>query len=609
MTWARRARTIEPLAVFAVALVASGAMWGRLWVTSPSTRGICGCGDPSLFQWFLGWPEHALATGHSLVFSRDLFYPHGINLLANTSVLFLGVLLSPVTVLGGPVLTQNVALLLAVPVAACSMDLLLRRVTRSIPVRVVLSFAYGCSPYVVASLAVSHLMTAWVGVLPLIALAAADAVADDARRARRGKVLLTVALVVQFFVSTELLLLTALVAVLAAAVGCVSWLAAGEGTERLVVGARRLAVPLLAAVVLLAGPAAYALWGPRALTGNIWGPQFNPVTGGTSLLDLVRAHVTTAKLSIVTGYDHPVVQLQLLGWGLLGVAAGFTICRWRDHLVRVTAVVTLVCIVLSLSPRTWSLAPWRWLGQLPVLQNVLQFRIVIFALGGSLLIVARGLDGLVRSSRGGAVTGAALLAVAMVPLAIPVFDSLPLRTMSITTPPWWRASPSRAVVLAYPFPSLAIQSPLSWQARDRYGVRLLGGGGPQAQIFRAGADESATSVLDQLSNPLQPMPALTAAVAASVRAMVGRDGVSEVVVPIHLVGPPLATGRPSRVAAVFFTEVLGVAPSIHEDAWVFDVAVALPKSRLLSAASAQACAHRAEADAGSVAACVLGAAP
>ena len=50
--------------------------------------------------------------------------PHGINLLANTSVLALGVPLAPVTWLGGPVLTQNVALLLAVPVAVVAMDLL-----------------------------------------------------------------------------------------------------------------------------------------------------------------------------------------------------------------------------------------------------------------------------------------------------------------------------------------------------------------------------------------------------------------------------------------------------------------------------------------------------
>lgn len=606
MNAVRRGRALEPLAVFGAGLVASGAMWGRLWVTSPTTRGICGCGDPSLFQWFLAWPAHALATGHSLVFSRDLFYPHGINLLANTSALFLGVVLAPLTLLSGPVLTQNVALLLAVPVAAWSMDLLLRRVTASMPLRVVLALLYGCSPYVVASLAVSHLMTAWVGVLPLLALLGLDAVSDEPARSRRGKVLLTAAIVVQFFLSTELLLLAVLVAVLATIAGAASWLAAGNPFARLLVVARRLSAPLVASVVLLAAPAAYALAGPRSLKGNIWGAQFNPVTGGTSLLDLLRPNVTAAKLSVVTGYDHPVVQLQYLGWGLLGVAAVVAVWRWRDHLVRVCAIVTVLCLVLSLSPRTWSVAPWRWLGELPVLQNVLQFRIAIFALGASLLIVARGLGALVAHSRAGALAGAAALAVVVVPIAIPLADSLPLRTMAVATPRWWRAAPSSAVVLAYPFPSLAVQSPLGWQAAERFGVRLLGGSGPQAQIWRAGADEAATALLDDLTNPLVPQPLLTESGADEVRAMVRRDQVTEVVVPVALTGPALATGRPSRVAAVFFAQVLGVAPALREGAWVFAVRSGLGRVHLLAASAASACVARVRADPAALASCVLG---
>ena len=59
------------------------------------------------------------------------------------------------------------------------MDLFLRRVTTSLLARVVLSLLYGFSPYVLSSLAVSHLMTAWIGVLPLIALGTVDALDDD----------------------------------------------------------------------------------------------------------------------------------------------------------------------------------------------------------------------------------------------------------------------------------------------------------------------------------------------------------------------------------------------------------------------------------------------
>ena len=258
----------EPVGLFVIALIGSAALWGRLWVTSPTTRGVCGCGDPSLFQWFLAWPAHAITTGHSLFFSRDLFHPAGINLLANTSVLGLGVPLAPVTWLGGPVLTENVALLLAVPVAVVGMYLFLRRVSTSRLARVVFALFYGFSPYVVSSLTETHLMTAWIGFLPLIALGFADATAAEPRRARRGKVLLVAALVMQFFVSTELLLLVAIVAAIVLGLLAIGWAIAREVPSRALGMARQLATPLLTAGVLLVVPAAYALYGPRSLTGS-----------------------------------------------------------------------------------------------------------------------------------------------------------------------------------------------------------------------------------------------------------------------------------------------------------------------------------------------------
>jgi hypothetical protein len=584
-------------------------MWGRLWVTSPSTRGVCGCGDPSLFQWFLAWPAHALATAHSLVYSRDLFHPAGVNLLANTSVLGLGVPLSPVTWLGGPVLTENVALLLAVPVAVLTMDLFLRRVTTSIGARAVLSLLFGFSPYVIASLVLSHLMTAWIGILPLIALGVTDAVSDERGRRRRGAVVLVVALVLQFFLSTELLLLGVLVAGIIAVVVVVTWLIERRPRGGLVVWLRRLAVPLGVAVVLLVVPAAYALFGPRSLKGNIWGSGFNPDTGGTSVADLVRPHVVRAVLISLSGYPHAVIQMQFLGWGVLGVAAVVAIWQWRDAVARTAAITTLACLVLSLSPFYVSWAPWQWIGRLPVLQNVLQFRIVVFALMGAIVVIARGVAALDRLGRVGITAGVLALAVAAVPVAIPVIQSLPLRTVHVATPQWWRDHAGSGVVLSYPYPSTTIQSPLTWQAKDAFRVSMLGGSGPQGTLSRAGADATATAILEALSVKVTGRPTATASTAPSVRAMVARDAVTEVVVPVVLHGKPLVTGAPSVGAAAFFTQVLGIAPSVEHGAWVFHVTGALPQPVFVSDAVATACAASAARAPASLGRCLLGRGP
>jgi hypothetical protein len=561
-----------------------------LWVTSPTTSGICGCGDPSLFQWFLAWPAHAIATGHSLVFSGDLFHPAGINLLANTSVLALGVPLAPLTWLFGPVLTENVALLLAVPVAVVGMDLLLRRVSSSRLARVVLSLFYGFSPFVLSSMTESHLMTAWIGVLPLIALGVVDAVGTDARRARRGKVLLGVALVVQFFLSTELFLLCVLVAVLLLAILGANRLVGRAAPLGAAAAARHLAAPLGTAAVVLAAPAYYALHGPRSLGGSVWGSGVDRATWGTSLADLVVPHRVSGGIIEASGYlGAPFVKAQLLGWGLLGVAAVAAIWQWRDLVARIAALTALCCCLLALAPAEVAWAPWRPFASLPVLRNVVELRFLVFAMLAALVVIARALARLERLGLRGVAVGAAALAVLIVPVAVPEALGLPLHTEPVVVPQWWLAAKGPAVVLSYPFASQLLQSPLSWQAHGAFSVSLVGGSGPQGTLVRAASDEPADSLLVDLSLRVKGRVTATSANAAVLRAMLSRDGVTEVVVPIDLRGSALVTGSPSIGAAAFFMETIGVDPVLDRGAWVFDVTGPLPAPRIASRARLATC--------------------
>lgn len=599
----------EPAGLFGVALIGSGALWGKLWLTSPTTRGVCGCGDPSLFQWFLAWPAHALATGHSLVFSRDLFHPAGINLLANTSVLGLGVPFAPVTWLGGPVLTENVALLLAVPVAVLGMDLFLRRVTTSLLARVVLSLFYGFSPFVLASLTETHLMTAWIGFLPLIGLGVADSVAEDRRRARRGKVLLVVALVMQFFISTELLLLVAIVAAVVLGILAIRWGIARSIPTRTVAGIRGLATPLLAAFALLIVPASYALAGPRSLSGSVWGAKFNRASWGTSLIDMVVPRRVGGKLILLSGYDgRPVIGAQALGWGLLGVAVCAAVWQRHDVVSLVAALTGLCCGALAVSPTYVAWAPWRWLGRLPVLENVVQVRMIVFALLALVVVVARLVERLERMGRPGMLAAAACLAIVVVPVAIPEAMSLPLRTVHVVIPTWWQRTKSQGVVLSYPFPGLVFQSPLTWQAHDGFDVALVGGSGPQGTPVRSGADAGADALLQNLTFRVAGRPVASAANASVLRAMIARDAVTEVVVPVTLLGPPLVTGAPSIGAAAFFMETLGQQPIVTHGAWVFSVRTSLGPPRIVASPLLDACTTPGTAPApGALWSCLMGA--
>ena len=88
---------------------------GNVWSSHPTSTTTCGCGDTSLMTWFLAWPTPPSPTDSRLSTRRICSIRGGVNLLANTAEVGLGVPLAPVTWLFGPVASLNVALTSAPP--------------------------------------------------------------------------------------------------------------------------------------------------------------------------------------------------------------------------------------------------------------------------------------------------------------------------------------------------------------------------------------------------------------------------------------------------------------------------------------------------------------
>lgn len=106
---------------------------GSTW-TSPTNRTLgAGVGDPGLSIWFLRWTPFAVARRISPFVSDYLNHPDGINLMWNTWLPLPGLLLSPLTLVFGPVLTLNVLLTLAYGLSAWSAYLAIHRYVPSTP--------------------------------------------------------------------------------------------------------------------------------------------------------------------------------------------------------------------------------------------------------------------------------------------------------------------------------------------------------------------------------------------------------------------------------------------------------------------------------------------
>src|SRR5262249_29521622 len=146
------------LAVFVglAALLTAGA-----WA-SPSTRWAGTCCDPEQSMWFLAWLPRALAEGTNPLLTDRIDAPGGVNLMWNTAVPVIALAVAPGTLVGGPILAYNVALVGAVALSGLACFVACRRLAGGFAGPLVGGAVYALSPYI-ASHAALHLplVAAW----------------------------------------------------------------------------------------------------------------------------------------------------------------------------------------------------------------------------------------------------------------------------------------------------------------------------------------------------------------------------------------------------------------------------------------------------------------
>ena len=565
-------------------------VWWGVWSAHPTSTTTCGCGDSALFLWFFAWPAHALTHGLDPFYSTAMSHPGGVNLLANTSELALGVVLAPVTWAFGPVASMNVALTLAPALSALAMYVAVRRWVAWPPAAFAAGLLYGFSPLVLVSLSDAHLMLGWAVVPPLVV-----ACVDELLSGRRGPagvgLVLGLLLVVQFFVGTEVLVLLGI----AGALGGLLLLGHGiaHRADLAAVG-RRVGVGLGTAVatagILLAWPAWFALAGPAHTSGRVW-PTLELGAEGTTLRAFVWPTPVSAGFTAFThrvgGYQGPTLSGQYVGIGTVVVAVVGLVVWRRDRRLWFFGAMTAVSVVLSLGVSRTVWLPWQLATGRPILQNIIPGRFVVVtylslaAVVG--IVVDRTRTAVGRRIGSGPGTGTAVrwapslagLAVALVAL-VPVVDYLaptvPMVTQPVRAPAWFTAVaprlPAHRVLLVFPVPYQVIESAMAWQAVAGFPYAMVGGGGPGGVIQRAGAERAGADAIARASFSFTGQVLRPGDVIATRHAL-SAWGVTGVVLP-DAPGLPAydrVTSVPYTVA--FVTAVLGRAPARRAGSWVW----------------------------------------
>ncbi len=479
----------------------AGALYAAVWIVFIGRRAVvdpahsCACDgkvDSTIFMWSLAWWPHALLHGLNPFVARVIWVPHGLDIPATTSVPTLAIVLSPLTELFGPFVSYNAAAFLCPVLGGLFAFRLCRYVSRAWLPSLLGGYVFAFSSYELGQLA-GHLHMVAVFLLPatlhLVLLWFDRRVSD-----RRFVVLMTIIIVLQVGLSTEVLLTMAMFGAVA---GMMAWiLSVADERARISALARRIVFAGIAAGALVSPFLYYAIRGLHS-NGSIDWVQGNRTMSADPLNYVLPTPVSwfghgwvsslAAKFIYVNGGPHYSEAGAYIGLPLLAILIAYAVSTHRRVSTRVlfgTMAVAVVCSFgarLHLAPfvsRTSPLGPrlpmpWVLFSRLPVFNHLLPVRFALYAFLVAALVATLWLA---RPDGG---PGRWLLAAAAILFLLPNPNQPSWSRHAPATPPLFTSDRYRRylkpgeIVLALPYGYRG--SSMLWQARTGMYFSMAGG--------------------------------------------------------------------------------------------------------------------------------------
>jgi len=470
---------VAALIVFAVLAV---LLFGSAWA-HPGDAWIGDERDPHLFIWYLGWTPRQLAALHNPFFTTDLNYPGGVNLMWNTAIFVPATLLWPVTATFGPIVSYNVMATAAVALSALLGYLAARRLIENHLMAAAAGLLYGFSPYMIAqSMRHPHVTIAlWP---PLALLLLHEILVRQQRSPVVMGCLLGLAAAVQLLTSEEILASTALVAAIGIPLLCL--LHRHEAAVRAPRAVMALGTATVCFAILAGFPLLFQFIGPQRVSG-LMQPQNTYVSDALAFIVPPAAMrlSTSGSIAVAGGFSGNASENDAyVGIPLIVLFTAAAALRWHVPFARWAALLTALTALLSLGPWlhvgghvTAIPLPWAAIGNLPLLQNMLPGRLMLFAFLGIGIVVGEMAGGAIRAGPKKGAVAAAALAVALVPLT----PRLPFVSTDATAPAFFRAGgeaaqlPPRGATLVTPFSNNHSSEAMFWQATAGYSFRMAEG--------------------------------------------------------------------------------------------------------------------------------------
>lgn len=379
-----RDRLTSSLGILFLYLVLAVAVFGSAWA-NPTNLSVGAAGDPELFMWLLAWVPYSISHGMNPLFTNFVIYPQGANLMWTLIPIVPGLLLSPVMAWFGPVLAYNASMTLALALSAWCGYLATNALVGNRVGALVGGLIFGFSPYMLSH-SLGHPNLVICVTPPLALLIVAELFVWQRRPAWQPGLALGLLAAAQLLTTPEILFSTAFVGALGAVLLMVM-------APRQVLGHFRhalsgLVVATVVFVPIAALPLAFMFLGPQHVGGVVREQDIFV----TDLLNfVVPTHVMLLDPGALAGLSRAwtgddAEWNAYIGVPLIALLA-FIAVRWRSiPLVLWSAILGAVIALLSLGPHLHLAGvihlhvplPWLWLQHLPVFDNVLPARLMLF---------------------------------------------------------------------------------------------------------------------------------------------------------------------------------------------------------------------------------------
>jgi hypothetical protein len=368
----------DGLIAFAIYL-AIAAMLDRFAIAHMGSVCACGVpGDPAQYTWAFVWFPHALFNGLNLLHSNAMWAPTGINLAGATAVPLLAFLLAPITWLWGPIVAYNVVTIAAPVTTGWCAYRLCRYITRAPWASILAGVGFAFSSFETMQLK-GHLHLSVSLCIPLAVLCVLKLLSGDLSRPR-FVLLMTVILVAQMFISSEVFFTLSVMIVVGLAL---AWILGDSGQRQAV----RTGLPMIALAYLIT-----LVLSSYYVYELLKAPAYSTYQGYRLPTDLLSFFVPMpwtwiggVRFAPVTSlFVYQPETLAYVGVPMLIVLARFISTRWAEYRTKLLTALLVLTTLWILGPylfvagqRTIYL-PYDLFARLPGFREVLQGRTAVY---------------------------------------------------------------------------------------------------------------------------------------------------------------------------------------------------------------------------------------